>query len=163
MPEVAVFYGSGRMKRDSQTHLNEEMAMHIARKELRAFPANSPEFIVLRGVKQIRTNSLPSQDSFDQALFELRHTQNAQDKKIRWLVSEIGIIIQKPSARLIHDEIHRLLLQLGFAEPYIRCIDTSVLSPKWKCQELRYFFPCHRDIVYVVTAGTPQGQRVIFC
>ena len=144
------------------------MAMHIARKELRAFPLDSPEFIVLRGVKRIRTNGFPDdQHSFNQALDALRRKRNAQDTaqdtKIRRLVSEIDLIIQEPSARLVHDEIHRLLLRHGFVEPYIRCVDAFVLSPEWMWRNLRLFFPYCRGIVYVVTAATLRGERVIFC
>ena len=138
------------------------MAMHIARKELRAFPPDSPEFIVLRGVKQIRTKCLPDL-SFDEALDELQHTKSSQDPRIRRLVSEIDIIIQEPSARLVHDEIHRLLSRHGFVEPYIRCIDASVSSPEWMMRDLRRFFPCHRGVVYVITAATQRGERLIFC
>ncbi len=134
--------------------------MHIARKELQAF-SESPELTVLIGVKQLRTHGTPNWSKFLEATKQLVSKRKTQGKFLVELAKEIRSIVKNRGIGQAHFEIHRLILESGLIEPYVRSFTLSRrnVSPE-AIPAIKLLFPAQGDVVLVVTAEL-QGRRIL--
>ena len=135
--------------------------MHIARMELRAFPPDSPEFIVLRGVKQLRTKGTPYWYLFLKAIDTLSGSRKERPPSLSTTGTCIHYAAQNFAFGAVHEAVHRILTKDGFEDAYIRSVECERYDRTIQ-KKLTEFFPSQGTTCLVVTASTVRGQRVIF-
>jgi hypothetical protein len=143
--------------------------MHIARKELRAFPSDSPEHALLRAVKTLRTRGNPPLARMVWAIERLDASRGDRPPT----AVELSVLIKATVSEFpggtigeLHDEVHRLIGERNGNTPYIRTLD--MLNPsiiRTMNRSLRNalldFFP-HRDsLVFVASWYDEYGRREI--